>query len=108
MHNGSPIEHVVMRRIRIIRVLRFFVSGAAAATLVFVFALWSIGREVWVAKVFANGPQDFFGHARYLFYAFDQTKVVVQALTLASLASLAYLARETVRAFSSVFIPARV
>lgn len=108
MHNGSHIEQVVMRRVRIIRMLRIFISGATLATLVFVFALWITSREVWVAKVFANGPQDLFGQAGYLLYAFGQTQVVVQALVVATLVSLAYLARAAARTLTEVLIPARV
>jgi hypothetical protein len=62
--------------------------------MVFVLALWGIGREVWVARVFANGPQDFIGHAFYLTYAFEHTRLVVQSLTLLTLASVIYIARE--------------
>jgi hypothetical protein len=58
---------------------------------------WGIGREVWVARVFANGPQDFFGQAFYLVYAFEQTSLVVQMLAIFTIASCIYLAREMAR-----------
>lgn len=97
MSNPSNIERVVMRRVHAIHVLRPIVSAGAFAALVAILALWGIGREVWVAKVFANAPHDFVGESRYLVYAFDHTRLVVQALTIVTLASLVYLAREAAR-----------
>ena len=107
MNETSRIEQVVMRRVHRIRVLRTVFSGAAAAALLGLCALWGIAREVWVAKVFANGPQDFLGRAGYLTYAFAHTRLVVQALTLATLASLLYLARAAVAAAASFFMRAQ-
>jgi hypothetical protein len=106
MTNPSAIEKVVMRRVRTIAILRPFVSGAAFATLLALLALWGIGREVWVAKVFANGPRDFVGHAFYLLYAFEHTRAVVQALSLVVLAAVIYLARETARVLAELVAPA--
>ncbi len=97
MNDVSNIEAVVMRRVKRIRVLRAVFSGTTLAALVFVAALWGIGREVWVAKVFENGPQTFVGHAFYLVYAFEHTRFVVQALTLATVGALVYLARDTAK-----------
>lgn len=99
----TTIEKNVMRRVKTIHMLRPFVSGGALAAVLFVAAMWGIGREVWVAKVFANGPQSLFGHGEYLAYAFTHTRFVVQALTLVSLASVIYLARETARAVGTLF-----
>ncbi len=93
-----------MRRVRLVRALRPIVSGAAAACLLLTIALWGIGREVWVAKVFANGPQDFVGHSLYLLYAFEHTRLVVQALSLTTLGALIYLARATARLVSESFV----
>ena len=97
----TNIEKNVMRRIYIIRVLKPIISSAALAAVICILALWGIGREVWVARVFSNGPQDFTGHASYLLYAFDHTRLVVQSLVLLTFASLLYLARETARLFST-------
>jgi hypothetical protein len=102
----STIERTVMRRVRIVRVLRILFSNTVLAAVAATAALWGIGREVWVAKVFANGPHDFFGHAAYLVYAFEHTHLTVQLLSLITLAALITLARETARALSSLFIPA--
>jgi hypothetical protein len=70
-----------------------------------VLALWGIGREVWVAKVFTNGPQDFFGHLSYLTYAFVHTRLVVQGLVLLTIVSLVYLARETAHSLTRLVAP---
>lgn len=90
-----------MRRVYRIRVLRFFFSGLFVGSLVLAVALYGLGREVWVARVFANGPHDLFGHAWYLGYAFEHTRLVVQALTTLTLASLVYLARSIARTLST-------
>lgn len=103
MNESSNIEQVVMRRVRLIRILLLVVSTAALAVLTAIAALWGIGREVWVARVFENGPQDFFGRIGYLGYAFLHTRLIVQALVVATLASLIFLVRETVRFAVSVF-----
>ncbi len=107
MNEPTKIERVVMRRVRTISVLRPLFSGGALAALILVAALWGIGREVWVAKVLANGPQDFFGHARYLGYAFEHTRLVVQALSLAVLAAMLYLARSAADLAVGTLLPAR-
>ena len=93
----TNIEKNVMRRVHAIRVLRFVFSGFTVGCVLLAIALWGIGREVWVARVFANGPRDLVGHAFYLAYAFEHTRIIVQSLTLITLASVIYLARETVR-----------
>ena len=58
---------------------------------------------MWVAKVFANGPQDFFGHLGYLFYAFEHTRIIVQALTILVAASFLYLIRDILRFAAATF-----
>lgn len=104
----SEIEKNVMRRVRIIRVLKPIISSAALAAVICVLALWGIGREVWVARVFTNGPQSFFGHSLYLVYAFEHTRLVVQSLTILVVASFVYLAREVAKAVLFVFTPRAV
>lgn len=105
MNDQSTIEKNVMRRVHIMRILGLIISTAVLAILTFVLALYGIGREVWVAQVFANGPQDFIGHFTYLAHAFGHTRVIVQALALLSFAAFIYLARATLRALSSFFTP---
>ncbi|MCR4333781.1 MAG: hypothetical protein NUV60_02080 [Patescibacteria group bacterium] len=105
MTEQSNIERIVMRRILLIRILRLVISTFVLAALTTVAALWGIGKEVWVARVFENGPQDFFGHTGYLVYAFAHTNLVVQTLTILTLASLIFLARETARLAFHTFAP---
>jgi FtsH-binding integral membrane protein len=101
----TDIERIVMRRVHLIRILKLVISTVVFATLTFIAALWGIGKEVWVAHVFENGPQDFFGHLQYLGYAFLHTHIIVQILTLLTLASLIFLARETIRLAFTLFTP---
>lgn len=106
MNNASNIERTVMRRVRIIRVLRFFISNRAFAVLVFAVALWGIGREVWVARVLENAPTNLVDLLRFYLIAFIHTDIIVQTLFVLSFVSVIYLARETGRAVSSSFVPA--
>ena len=99
---STHIEQVVMRRVRRISWLRIIISGGVFALALASLALYGIGREVWVARVFENGPQDFFGHALYLVYAFEHTRFVVQGLVVIAFGSFLYFVREIVRAFLSV------
>jgi hypothetical protein len=107
MNNKTDIERIVMRRVHLIRILQLVISTAIFATLAFIAALWGIGREVWVARVFSNGPQDFSGHAEYLFYAFLHTRLIVQALIILTLVSLIFLVREIARLTLNFFAPSR-
>jgi len=102
----TDIEKNVMRRVRLIRILGLIISSVVLAAITFVLALWGIGKEVWVERVFSNGPQDLVGHFTYLAYAFSHTRLIVQALALLSLAAFLYLARATLRALFSFFDPA--
>ncbi len=95
--NRSEIERVVMRRVHAIRALRLVVNRVSASALVLGLSLYGIGREVWVAKVFSNGPQDLMGRLLYLEYAFLNTQLGVQILTLLVVGAVVYLAREIAR-----------
>lgn len=90
-----------MKRVSRIHTLRYFINGFVASGILLALALWGIGREVWVARVFENGPAGFFGHTLYLAYAFEHTRLPVQLLSLLALASVIYLARESARLISS-------
>ena len=105
MTNSSDIERVVMRRVHTIRVMRPLFSGVTLAALIGALALWGIGREVWVAKVFENAPKNASGLPLFYLDAFDHTRLIVQALTLLTLASVLYLSREVARAFAHILIP---
>ncbi len=107
MTDASPIEQVVMRRVRRMRILFLIISTVTLAALASVAALWGIGRAVWVAHVLTNGPQDFSGHIGYLFYAFLHTRLIVQALIILTLVSLLFLLREIVRFVLNLFAPSR-
>jgi len=91
--NNSNIKKNVMRRVYIIRTLKLIVSEKTFAMFVIIFSFWGVGREVWVAKVFANGPHDFWGHFQYLAYAFAHTHFLVQMLVVLAVSATAYLAR---------------
>lgn len=104
----TNIEKNVMRRVHLIRILGLIISTVVLALLTLILALWGIGKEVWVAQVFANGPQGFIGHALYLAYAFVHTRIIVQVLAILTFVSFIYLARKTIRALSSSFTPSRV
>ncbi len=101
----TNIEKVVMRRVRIIRILALIISTVMLAIFTSIAALWGIGREVWVAKVFENAPTDLelIEHLPGFFIsAFAQTNLVVQALVILTLISFIFLAREIVRALTPV------
>lgn len=98
MIEPTNIEKKVMQRVHRIKWLRLVISGGVFAVALALLALYGLGREVWVAKVFTNGPQDFAGHALYFLYAFEHTRFVVQGLILVCLASFVFLAREVARA----------
>jgi hypothetical protein len=97
MTEQSNIERIVMQRVHRISVLRIIISGAVFAITLGLLALYGIGREVWVARVFENGPQGFIGHLLYLGYALQHTRFVVQVLALVCAGSFIYLAREIIR-----------
>lgn len=108
MTNPSSIERAVMRRVYIIRTLRPLLSLGALTVIVFVAALWGIGREVWVAHVFQNAPENALALPRFYLAAFDHTRLAVQLLTLATLGSLIYLVRTTARVLAVALVPARI
>ncbi len=101
----TNIERTVMRRVRLIRILALVISTATFAALAFLAALWSIGREVWVARVFENMPPLREGGTFLGFWlsAFLNTHFLVQVLTLLTLLSLFFLVREIFRFLFSCF-----
>lgn len=102
MTEPTHIEEVVMKRVRRISWLRLVISGAVFALAVALLALYAIGREVWVARVFENGPQDPMGHFLYFVYAFEHTRFIVQALVVIALGSFVYLAKEIAAALAVI------
>jgi len=107
MNDGTDIERVVMRRVRLIRILRLVISTVVLAMITAVAALWGIGREVWVARVFENAPVNIEDLPNFYIAAFLHSHVIVQVLSLLTLASLLYLAVETARLLVDSIKPRR-
>ncbi len=102
MTNPSPIETVVMRRVRAIRVLRFVFSTSTASCFLLLLSLWGIGELVWVERVFSNAPTHATGQLAYLWYAFGHTQAIVQVLTLVTATAAVSLARSTAQTLSEM------
>lgn len=83
-----------MRRVRIMHATRTFVPVLLTSAL-FILAVWEIGREVWVAKVFENMPSyaDVPAMLNFFAGAFINTEVVVQVFSIVAVAALIWLAR---------------
>jgi hypothetical protein len=96
----TNIERIVMQRVHLIRALRFAISSGVFSTLVFMLALWGIGREVWVAHVLQNAPTNFLDLPRFYLAAFVHTRFIVQALIVLTVAALLFVAREISRALA--------
>ncbi len=93
-----------MRRVYRVRALRPFVSGATFAFVLFVFTLWGIGREVWVAQVFANAPHASIAASfQFFLSAFEHTRATVQALSVAAFFSMLWFFRDVLRVASVTF-----
>ncbi|MCR4333993.1 MAG: hypothetical protein NUV60_03220 [Patescibacteria group bacterium] len=107
MTDQTNIERIVMRRILLIRILRLVISTAVLATLTAFAALWGIGKEVWVARIFENAPPNIGDLPNFYLAAFMHTHIVVQVLTLLTFVSLVYLAFETARLIVDVMKPPR-
>jgi hypothetical protein len=98
MNNISHIESTVMRRVQVARVVRALLSNVALALVLFTLALYGVGREVWVAHVFQNAPHgDVLAVARFFLAAFIDTRLIVQALCLTTLAAFVWLMRDLVK-----------
>lgn len=107
MIEQSHIERIVMRRILLIRILRLVISTAVLAVLTTVAALWGIGKEVWVARIFENAPPNIGDLPNFYLAAFMHTHIIVQILTVLTLTSLIYLAWEIVRLVVHTLAPSR-
>ena len=100
----SSVSRTVMRRVRTIHALRPFFSTATLASLLFLLAVWGIGREVWVAHVLQNMPsmQNVTSVARFFASAFMSTRFIVQVLAVVAVAAFVWAAREITRVFPGV------
>ena len=105
----SNIERIVMRRVRLLRILGLIISTGMLAALTLVAALWGVGKEVWVARVFQNMPPlgDFVSFASFWLATFVHTRLIVQVLTFFTFASFMYLIRECVRVLYDILTSVR-
>jgi len=92
---NSNLKHTVMLRVKAIRLMRPFVSDSAAALVLFLIALYQIGKEVWVAQVIANMPSvfDVSALAQFFVAAFMNTEFVVQVLAILAAGAAVWVAR---------------
>lgn len=107
IENKTDIERVVMRRVRVIRILALIISTATLAILTTIAGLWGIGKEVWVAQVLQNDPDDIFELPWFYLGAFWHTSIVVQILIVLTFISFIFLVREFVRFLAPLFTPSR-
>lgn len=93
-----------MRRVRVIRAMRPFVSNAAGATGLLAASLYLLGREVFVAQIFRNMPSagDYMALLRFFESAFLNTTLLVQLLTIFIALGGLWLARECIRLLAPV------
>jgi hypothetical protein len=94
-----------MHRVHLIRILKLVISTVVLAGITAVAALWGIGKEVWVARVFENAPPNLDDLPRFYLAAFTHTNLIVQTLTLFTLASFLYLAFEIAHLIVEVLKP---
>lgn len=104
MTNQSEIERIVMQRVHLIRALKFAISGGVFSTIVSLFGLWGIGREVWVGRVLQNAPGNILNLPSFYLAAFEHTRSIVQMLIVLTIAALVFVVREVVRALAFVSI----
>lgn len=102
--NQSRIHTNVMRRVHIIHALQPLITTTALSTLAFLFALWGIGKQVWVAQVVQNMPSlaDSAAFARFMLAAFANTEFVVQALVVIALAAVLWMVADALRSLRQV------
>jgi hypothetical protein len=100
---STSISNTVMRRVRVIHAMRPLLSGSALASVLFLLAVWGIGREVWVAHVLQNFMEvERSGNIlSFLVSAFVNTRFIVQVLTIIAGGAFVYALHETARTFSN-------
>ena len=93
-NTNSALKKSVMLRVRTVHATRRIFSNTTLSAIVFVLALWGIGREVWVARVFQNAPSltNIAAATRFFLYAFLDTRFIVQTLTIFAVGALVWLA----------------
>ena len=100
-------ERIVMRRVLRIRILRLIISTVVLALLTTIATLWGIGREVWAARIFENSPSNIENLPSFYLSAFLHTNIIVQGLSILTLVSLLFLAREVIRLAFNLLTPSR-
>jgi hypothetical protein len=93
MNPSSLLKTLVMRRVRAVHLMREFLTTTTLSVAAFVLALWSIGREVWVSRVFQNMPSltNIGAVAQFYLAAFMDTRFIVQVLTVLTLGAFIWL-----------------
>ena len=81
-----------MSRVHTIHALQLVLSTTVASVVLFVVALWSIGREVWVSRVLQNMPSLSDTSAVLHFYlaAFMDTRFIVQVLAVLTIGAFVW------------------
>lgn len=89
-----------MRRVHVIHAARPFLSGTTLASVLFLLAVWGLGREVWVSHIVQNMPQatNIAALTRFFTAAFLNTRFVVQVLTLLAGTAFVYALADFMRA----------
>lgn len=90
MTEPSAIERNVMRRVHLIRALRYAISGAVLSLLLASVSLFEIGQGVWVAKVFENEPHTPIALIQFYWAAFLHTRLVVEVFCVILFGTLIY------------------
>lgn len=90
----SNIKKNVMRRVRIIKAVKPFMSMTAASFAILLVSLYEIGRFVFVAQVYRNMPavQDIAALLSFFVAAFLNTEFIVQIFTILAIVALAFVA----------------
>jgi hypothetical protein len=93
-YTRSLVTKVVMVRVNTIHALQALLSTTTLSIALFILSLWGIGREVWVARVLKDEPAPTLADAVALFHfylsAFLDTRFIVQALTLLTVAAFVW------------------
>ena len=95
-----------MSRVRAIHFMQSPVTTIASAGVLFILAMWGIGREVWVARVLRNmpPPMDVAAFLRFYFSAFIDTRFIVQVLLVLAIMAFCALLLNLVRATRQVLV----
>lgn len=101
----ASIHQTVMRRVRIIHITRMLFSPVPLSLILFSLSLALFGREVWVAHVLQNLAQVHSVNALMTFAisAFENTRFVVQVVTLSMVFAIVWFAYGIQRLLSNSY-----